>query len=401
MTKKEIIFLISFSGLDSYLNFQKNFIKLICKNFKNIYFMNSDHLKIFPEKYSVKKKINKKAYLGYPKKIKFFNPKSFKELEFFLKDKNPLVINNIGRTFETYGILFYLRKYDVAQILPGHIGNLQATIYEWHRYNLNIIKYFFTKLFSRWLTRALVSLGIFKQIDIRFISNTKIYKGFNTNKNNFFSKIFPPYYKELILVKSKIFDDIEKEKKNLKEKYIVLLDQDPEYREIKVVGELNNKLIDEHYLRLNQLLIKLKKIYNKQVIISIHPHYNQKKTEKRFKNFKVIKFKTNQLLKDSFLVVSFDSSAILQAIKLKKRIITIQSKLFFGGKRYNSDLYADRAGLKKINIFKKNNIDKKKLSLELKKNLKNYDKYLQKYSSSNLEEHGSNKIIRIIKKRYF
>ena len=97
-----------------------------------------------------------------------------------------MVINNIGRTFETYGILFYLRKYDVAQILPGHIGNLQATIYEWHRYNLNIIKYFFTKLFSRWLTRALVSLGIFKQIDIRFISNTKIYKGFNTNKNNFF-----------------------------------------------------------------------------------------------------------------------------------------------------------------------------------------------------------------------
>ena len=124
-----------------------------------------------------------------------------------------MVINNIGRTFETYGILFYLRKYDVAQILPGHIGNLQATIYEWHRYNLNIIKYFFTKLFSRWLTRALVSLGIFKQIDIRFISNTKIYKGFNTNKNNFFSKIFPPYYKELILVKSKIFDDIEKEKR--------------------------------------------------------------------------------------------------------------------------------------------------------------------------------------------
>ena len=57
--------------------------------------------------------------------------------------------------------------------------------------------------------------------------------------------------------------------------------------------------------------------------------------------------------------------------------------------------------MKKINIFKKNNIDKKKLSLELKKNLKNYDKYLQKYSSSNLEEHGSNKIIRIIKKRYF
>ena len=86
---------------------------------------------------------------------------------------------------------------------------------------------------------------------------------------------------------------------------------------------------------------------------------------------------------------------------MKKKIITIQSKLFYGGKRYNSDLYADRVGLKRINIFKNYNLNKKKLSLELTKNLKNYDKYLNKYSSGNLEELGSNKIIRVIKERYF
>ena len=99
MKKKELIFLVSYSGLDAYLNFQKNFINLACQNFKEIYFMNSDHLKILPEKLSVKKKISKKVYSGFPKKIKFFNPKNFKDLEDFLKNKNPLVINNIGRTF--------------------------------------------------------------------------------------------------------------------------------------------------------------------------------------------------------------------------------------------------------------------------------------------------------------
>ena len=312
-----------------------------------------------------------------------------------------MVINNVGRTFETYGILFYFKKYNVSQILLGHIGNLQATIYEWHKYNLNIIKYFFTKLVSRWLTRFLIFFGIFKQIDIRFISNSKIYKGFNKQKESILFKIFPPYYKELILVKSKIFDEFKKERKNLKEKYIVLLDQDPEYREIRVVRDLDKELIKQHYLKLNVLLNQLKKIFNKKVIVSIHPLYNQKKTEKRFKNFEVIKFRTNQLLQDSFLVLSYDSSAILQAIKLKKKIITIQSKLFYGGKRYNSDLYADRVGLKRINIFKNYNLNKKKLSLELTKNLKNYDKYLNKYSSGNLEELGSNKIIRVIKERYF
>ena len=45
-----------------------------------------------------------------PRNIKFFNPKTFKELDNFFKNKNPLVINNIGRTFEVYGILYYLKK---------------------------------------------------------------------------------------------------------------------------------------------------------------------------------------------------------------------------------------------------------------------------------------------------
>ena len=278
MKKKELVFLISFSALEAYLNFQKNFIRLASKNFKHIYFMNSDFLKLFPEEYPTNRKFNKKVFKKFPKNIKFFNPKKFKELDSFLKNKKPLVINNIGRTFETYGILFYFKKHDVSQVLLGHIGNIQGTIYYWHKYNLNIIKYFFSKLVSRWFTRILIFLKIFSQIDIRFISNKAIYNGFKKNSKKFLFKIFPPYYKELILVKSKIYDEDNKFQKKLREKYIVHLDQDPDYREMKVVSILDKKLIKEHYIKLNRLLNLLSKFYKKKIIISIHPLYNQKKT---------------------------------------------------------------------------------------------------------------------------
>ena len=146
MKKKEIIFLISFSTIGLYLDFQKYFINLISKNFKEIYFMNIDHLKLFPEEFAISRNFDKRILKKFPKNIKFFKPKTFKELDNFFKNKNPLVINGIGRTFEVYGILYYLKKNKISQILVAHTGNIQASIYYWHKYNLNIIKYFFTKL---------------------------------------------------------------------------------------------------------------------------------------------------------------------------------------------------------------------------------------------------------------
>ena len=95
------------------------------------------------------------------------------------------------------------------------------------------------------------------------------------------SKIFPPYYKELILVKSKIYDKNNKKLKDkISNKYIVHLDQDPDYREMKVVDELDKNLIKDHYIKLNNLLNLLSKTYKKKVIISIHPLYDQKNRKK-------------------------------------------------------------------------------------------------------------------------
>lgn len=243
----------------------------------------------------------------------------------------------------------------------------------------------------------MVILGLFSQIDVRFISNKKIYKGFLKEKKKF----FPAYYNKFVLVKSKIFDE-DLNKKKIQEKYILHLDQDPDYRAMKIVSQLDKNLVKKHYLNLNKLLKLLSKTYKKKVIISIHPLYSQKKTEKRFKNFKVIKMKTNELIEKSFLITFFDSSAILHAIKLKKKILSIRSDLFYGGKKYNSDLYANLIGTKKVNISKNIYIDKTKFLKEVESKIKNYDKYLRNYASfDNTIETGSEKIIKYINSRYF
>ena len=135
----------------------------------------------------------------------------------------------------------------------------------------------------------------------------------------------------------------------------------------------------------------------------MHSAYNLNKTARRFKRkYPVIKFKTKDLIQKSFLVLFFDSSSIINAIVLKKKIISLRSDLFKEkGKKYSSELYADRINLKTMDLSDKININGKLLIKDLNSRLKYYDKYLNKYASSNLKTSGNKEIIKIIKSRYF
>lgn len=235
-----------------------------------------------------------------------------------------------------------------------------------------------------------------------FVSNQKFYKGFARNENSILLKIFPRYYKKVILVKSKIFDEISIKKK-YHEKYIVHLDQYPYSRDTLLTGNLKKKDIDIHYKNLSNFLKHLSKLFKKKVIISIHPDYNQKWIKKKFVNYKVVKFQTKKLIENSFIVTFFDSSAILYALNLNKKILSIRSKLFYHGKKYNSDLYSDLINLKKIDIDKKKYLHLGKINFlnELNEKKKNYKKYLNIYSSNNLKISGTKVIIDYINSNFF
>ena len=159
--------------------------------------------------------------------------------------------------------------------------------------------------------------------------------------------------------------------------------------------------IDEHYKNLINLLDKLSKIFKKKIIISIKPGDNLNKTIQRFQGrYQVVKFRTKELIKKSFLVINFSSSAVIDAVALKKKIIALQSELF-KDKKYCADLYIELLNLKAINIYKKININGKHLIKDLNSRLKYYDKYLKRYTASDLKVSGNKEIIRIIKSRYF
>ena len=133
----------------------------------------------------------------------------------------------------------------------------------------------------------------------------------------------------------------------------------------------------------------------------MHPRDNFTEKKNIFKDFEVVQFKTRENILESFCVIFFDSSAIVDAIILKKKIITLYSNYLGKAMKDGSDRYKNEIGILQLNIEDEVKINDKDLFLNLlNENLKNYDNYIKKNIKPDTDELGYNKIIRILKEKY-
>ena len=385
-SKKCVILLTSFRNLNIILN---RFIKLsieLKKFFPMIFIIDVDQLQ------------NKKRYKIYLKNINdykycsFFRPKNYYEFNKFLLNKNPIIINNIGRYFNVFFLLRFLKKKNYPQVIVSNLGNVQAPAYYFKGNFINQLRNIYQRKIPYLFHTLLSNFHIVSKINVRFISNKKIYE---KNRNQVIMDKLS-YFKKYVLVDGEISE--EKKYKNT-EKYIVHLDLDPDYPEItNITGNFEEEKIKDHYLKLNEILSKLEKKYKKKVIVSIHPNYNLSNAKKRFPNFKVFNKNVFKLVSNAFLVTAFDSSVIVDAIRKKKKILIFESFLF-KEKNYPTSLYKNLVKLKSIEISnKKMNINN--LTIKLKKKFRNYQKYIYNYLKTGDRRNPNKEIALLISQEY-
>jgi hypothetical protein len=340
---------------------------------------------------------NKKRLEKIPQIFKCFSPLTIRELDNFLNKRERIVIiNNIGRTFSFFKLLFFLRIKNYPQITISNLGNLHDDIFEKPKLSRNYFKNLLTKNIPDKIVWLLSILGIFKKIEAKFISNKIHFKHFD-QKSEFRKKNFS-YYKRNILVKSNFFNKFKNlNKKDISNKYIVLLDYYPYYPQTSDYIWPNPIKVKEHYYKLNILLDYLKKIYKKKIVICIHTNYPISFHKKRFLKYGVYKNKTEKFIKKAFLVLFFDSSAILNAIYLNKKILSIKSELF-NVKGNLSDTYTRIINNEVIELKNNYKIDKKKFLEKLNSKTQKYKKYLYNYMSLNFKKDAAQIISGYIEK---
>ena len=368
MKKIYLSYFMHFEDLDQLDNsYYKNTLINLSKNFGKINLVNISNIT------NSKKNLNNYKF-NHTKVFRLINPKNLNELSTFLTNKKVIVLNSVMRTFKNLPLLILLRIKGVKLVEVSNLGNIQiGTEYFVGQNTIKSFSHIFIKNFPRKMFNILSLLKIISKVECKFTSNKKNYNNFkNRSKTN---KLFS-YYKDLVFVKSNIYE--KESKKKIIEKFIVLIDAFPLYGQLTDYMKVDNEKLKDHYDNLNSLLDYLSKILKKKIVVCIHPKYPISAYKKFLPNKKIVKYMTEKYIEMSCVVLQFNSSAIVSAIKLDKKIISVQSKLL-KGKKYSSSIYQERLGTEAITLKKKYNFNKNRLIQKLDQKVKNYLNYKELY----------------------
>lgn len=243
---------------------------------------------------------------------------SYKELEeYFCNNDNSDTLYNVQFHYETKFVKFFLllKKYN-CKISIFEIGylpspNTEEKIIKYLQQPLKLFKRIICKISDKLLIKFnLINLNY----DIRFVAGSIPLQIVTYNSK----KIVELNYIDYEYNRDKV-STFKNEKK-----YFVFLDiylhkhQDHTFADI---GNIN-KFSGEKYLKnLNNFFDKIEKRFNVEIIIAAHPKSSYSQNE--FKNRKIIKDDTVNLVRNAHAVISHHSTSISYAVLNKKSLIFI------------------------------------------------------------------------------
>lgn len=405
---QKIFILLDFKTLENHIYIQNEIYKDLSKNFKLV-FIDIQSLGL-TQNYKKKNlsKLKKKF-----KKYSFLILKNFFQFKkYFISNKNSLVIASFRKTFKYFKIFYYIKKYDLKPIViqnisylyGGNIDFLETKNFKKLKLKENLI-YFINRPLGYFFYRLLILLNIFQQTEFRFISNKEFYRLSKNSKyqklQNFFKSLKILDFKNTVLINSRSNDRYYKsQKKKILEKYIVFVDSPANHADnVEADGLLNKDELFKYYNSLNIFLTTLGKLFKKKIIICANPKYSLYQTKNYFKNFNVVSKQTHHYVSKAFIVCFLDSSSIIDAIFLKKKIISLNSKVLGNNYYFRNQIYKKKVGLFSHDLEKEFNIKPKilikKLNIKIKKN---YNIFIKNNLTHQKNTKGSFQVIKVLNK---
>ena len=345
-------------------NIQESLYDYLSKKIGKFYIVDLNNFLIFNNK-KEKIKIEK---IG--KNIKYFKPKNFLDLKKFLKNVDFVAFNSIGRSFNYYYILFLIKLCNIKLVLLLNIiaiGN--RTDYPSFNFN-DFLRKIYIK-FDFIIFRILVFFNIFPNIDLFLTSDQKTInlikeKYFFHRLKNITASLNFTYFKKIILVGNREINF------SSQEKFMTFVDSNF-YHSDRIVREKNiSKDYEEKYFKnLKFFIKKIKQKYKKPLVFCLHPSSDEKLYKNYLKGINIKKKNALYYISKSSLCIFHESSLILDAFNLNKKILILKSETL--GEYYNLRIneYIKAFKLSYLNLDLKGNRMKKKLKiLKVKSNKK-------------------------------
>ena len=324
------------------------------------------------------KKINKKQY--------FLKPKNLLQLYKISKKINCISMYKIPDNFEFAFKQFILKILGFKRFSVLALGYISDNSQPDNASIKNKLRYFKNNRANYYLFKLMQILGIAKSVDFVFLSSSKDIKNIDNSFSNIVHKITRlinfSFYKKKYRINSMPYTNLLANKfGKVTNDYIVFVDSgfDHEDRTIRD-GKAKEWERDKFYEYLNNFLTQLSKMMKKKVIICLHPkvkYGDNKNLLKLKKKFKCVLGQTEKNINKAEVVVFFESSVIINAILLKKKIINLNSSLM--GKYYfkRNNLYKELLNIYQIDLDNFSLPNMRKINKNLNERIKNYDEYIK------------------------
>ena len=171
------------------------------------------------------------------------------------------------------------------------------------------------------------------------------------------------------MINSRSYDYFLKKSFEKSEEKIIFIDGNYQHLDVLQRENLNiEKLKNEYFSGLKNLLKDISNILNKETIICLHPTSNFYEYKRVFDEFELSQFETEKNIYKSFIVIFHESSSIDTAIFLKKKIISLETSLF--GKYFINRIrkYQKSLDLMSLSLNDKIQLEKDELIEKLKEN---------------------------------
>ena len=401
MKKKVIGIILASNDYQSFINQNSLLVEELSKNFKNVYVINVIRLKF--------RQVDKEVLNGskFPKNFICKTIDNSKEFLNFFKDKDFIALQYLAKNPDFFKIFYLIKKADVKNIMIMNLGNFgnKQTI-EWNNIRfLNAFGHFYQKGFY-YFFRICTILNLFPKIDILFECDNDVIKNIQKGLSRRVENLFPffkiSYFRKVIQINSIFYDHFTKNQKKIGSSVDKILYIDtPLSHPDRVIREgiVNREDIKNFYEKLTNFLKDISTSFNKEIIICLHP--SNKNEKKYFKNFKISNNKTINEIPSSDIVIFTLSSAILNSVMYKKKIINIETK-YLGKYLNNFRLkYVNALNLFSVNIDEDIRIEKESFLKKMENSLNYYDNFIKTKLCSNKNITSNQKIIETIKKEYF
>jgi len=317
----------------------------------------------------------------------FFQPKNILELIKLINIYKCIAIYNFPSKVAFLLSHLLLRILNIKRFAISGLGYLSDNTIDKYTSLKNKFFYFKNYKFSYYIFRIFQILSFFKNIDFYFEASQKIIDDINNSFSYKLKKktkfIDLSFYKKKFRINSNAYNFYINYQNNFNNcnKYIVLVDSGFDHPDrIIREGKPSDMLRKEYYKILNNFLKKISNLTLKEIIICLHPKVDYGSSDEYLqikKNFKTVLNRTVEFVYQSDVCIFFESSAIVNAILLKKKIINLNTKLMGDYFFKRNNLYKDYINLYQVNLDNYK-LPNKKIDLYkiLKNNTGSYEKYI-------------------------